>query len=172
MNKLVIGAMLAAGVVLPTIGVAPQLQARTLGKEYVVRVAPVDPIDPFRGAYVDLSYPDLRKPNLDPGIGDGSGETTIDGGMGSMPDNKRGDVFITLKKQGEVWVADKHQRERPDKGPYLACTNTDWRIECGVESWFAPQGKAREIEKQLADKGALATLKIDSRGNAAVVGLR
>ena len=25
----------------------------------MLRVAPVDPIDPFRGAYVELAYPDL-----------------------------------------------------------------------------------------------------------------
>ena len=39
--------VLAAGIVLPAIGVAPQLQARLFGEEYAVRVAPVDPIDPF-----------------------------------------------------------------------------------------------------------------------------
>ena len=42
------------------VAVAPQLSARAFGDEYRMRVAPVDPIDPFRGAYVDLGYPDLR----------------------------------------------------------------------------------------------------------------
>ena len=42
------------------LAVAPQLSARIVGDTYLVRVAPVDPIDPFRGAYVALDYPDLR----------------------------------------------------------------------------------------------------------------
>ena len=42
------------------LAVLPQLSARVTGETYRMRVAPVDPIDPFRGAYIDLSYPDLR----------------------------------------------------------------------------------------------------------------
>ena len=37
----------------------PQLSARVAGEEYRFAVEPVDPIDPFRGAYVVLGYPDL-----------------------------------------------------------------------------------------------------------------
>lgn len=53
-----------AGVVLTSlallaVAVWPQLSARFTGDEVVLRVQPVDPIDPFRGAYVDLGYPDL-----------------------------------------------------------------------------------------------------------------
>ena len=42
------------------LAVLPQLSARVAGDEIVLRVQPVDPIDPFRGAYVTLGYPDLR----------------------------------------------------------------------------------------------------------------
>ena len=37
----------------------PPLSARLTGEEVALRVEPIDPIDPFRGAYVDLGYPDL-----------------------------------------------------------------------------------------------------------------
>ncbi len=42
------------------LAVAGPLSARLTGEEYLLEVAPVDPIDPFRGAYVALSYPGLR----------------------------------------------------------------------------------------------------------------
>src|SRR4029078_7535393 len=45
--------------VLLAVAVAPRVSPRLTGDEYLLRVAPVDPIDPFRGAYVDLDYPDL-----------------------------------------------------------------------------------------------------------------
>jgi hypothetical protein len=59
-----------AGVVLTSlallaVAVWPQLSARFTGDEVVLRVQPVDPIDPFRGAYVDLGYPDLPRQQFD-----------------------------------------------------------------------------------------------------------
>lgn len=157
-----IAIMLAAGVVLPALGVAPQLQARTLGEEYVVRVAPVDPIDPFRGAYVDLSYPDLQVPPKTEDDDDWDG-------MGVLDDGESGDLFITLEKRGEVWVAGDHVRERPQDGPYLACSDRDWRITCGIESLFLPQDEARAMEREVSDGGMVATVRIDGRGHAALM---
>ena len=40
--------------------VAPQLSSRLTGEDYRMEVRPIDPIDPFRGAYVTLDYPGLR----------------------------------------------------------------------------------------------------------------
>lgn len=156
-----------AGLLLTALGVAPQLQARLTGHEYTFRVEPVDPIDPFRGAYVDLGYPDLRVPDHS---ADGSTEPSAD--LGSMPEGQeRGAVYIILKRDGEVWVAADHVRTRPDQGPYLACNDDDWRIRCGIESWFVPQDKARKIEQEVREGHATATVKIDSRGHAALVGI-
>lgn len=167
MNRTRIAIMLAAGVLLPAIGVAPQLQARLFGEEYAVRVAPVDPIDPFRGAYVDLNYPDLARPDPKE-FEDGP---TAD--MGLMPpEDERGDVYITLREEGAVWVADEWLRERPDDGPYLTCSDRDWRIHCGIESWFLPQREARDLERAVAGGDAVATIKIDSRGHAALTDIR
>lgn len=157
-----IAIMLAAGVVLPTIGVAPQLQARLLGEEYVVRVARVDPIDPFRGAYVDLTYPDLQVPPM-------TEDDDAWDGMGVLDDGEQGDVFITLVQQGDAWVAADHLRERPEDGPYLACSDRDWRITCGIESLFLPQDEAREMERAVNDGEMVATIRVDGRGHAALI---
>jgi uncharacterized membrane-anchored protein len=128
----------------------------------VVRVAPVDPIDPFRGAYVALDYPDLRH--------DGS-RSSVEPGLGAVDDGESGDLYITLVEDDGVWTGSDWSRERPADGPYLACDDRSWQVRCGIESWFLPQDEARETEDLLRE-GAVAELRIDSRGNAAVVDVR
>ena len=144
------------GLALTGIAVYPQLSARLTGDEITLRVAPVDPIDPFRGAYVDLQYPDLNR----------LGGRRDDG----LEDGRRGDLFITLRQEGDVWVTDGRSRTRPDSGPYLACTDQYWEVRCGIESWFLPQEDAAAMQASLGD-GALATVKVDSRGHAAIVAI-
>jgi uncharacterized membrane-anchored protein len=144
------------------VAVAPQLSARVLGDTYLVRVAPIDPVDPFRGAYVALDYPDLRR--------DGS-QSSGGPGLGALEDGKEGDVYVALVEVGGVWTAGEWSRERPEDGPYLACDDRSWHVRCGIESFFLPQDEARETEELLRD-GAVAEVKIDSRGNAAVVDVR
>jgi uncharacterized membrane-anchored protein len=143
-----------AGLAVTGVAVYPQLSARLTGDEITLRVAPIDPIDPFRGAYVDLQYPDLNR------LGGGR-----DDGLG---DGDRGDLFITLRQEGDVWVADSRTRTRPDSGLYLACTDHSWEVRCGIESWFLPQDEAAAMQEAVGD-GALATVKVDSRGHAAIV---
>lgn len=146
-----------AQLALVAVAVAPQLSARLTGEEYQLEVALVDPVDPFRGAYVDLSYPGLREEG-------GSDPPSVD-------DGERGAVYITLVQDGELWRMGEYTRTRPDEGPYLACSDRDWRITCGIESWFVPQDRASDLEDDLAQGGAVATVKIDGRGNAAIVDL-
>jgi uncharacterized membrane-anchored protein len=129
--------------------VAPRLSARLTGDEYLLRVAPVDPIDPFRGAYVDLDYPDLDLDRETPG--------------------DEGTVYVTLERDGEVWVAGAHTRERPSGTPYLTCDDRDWRLRCGIESLFLPQDEAASMQADLGAGSMVAVVKVDGRGNAALV---
>ena len=131
------------------VAVAPRLSARLTGDEYLLRVAPVDPIDPFRGAYVDLDYPDLGLDRETPG--------------------DEGAVYVTLEQDGDVWVAGAYTRERPSGTPYLACDDRDWRLRCGIESLFLPQDEAASIQGDLGDGSMVAVVKVDGRGNAALV---
>ena len=163
MNRIVVTAAVAATqLLLVGVAVAPQLSARVSGDTYLMRVAPLDPIDPFRGAYVSLDYPDLRHD---------SSRSPGDPGLGSLDDGEEGDVYITLVERDGVWAADAWTRARPSKGPYLACDDRSWQIRCGIESWFLPQDEAAATEDLLRD-GAVAEVKVDGRGNAAVVGVR
>lgn len=159
--------LLTAGIALAQlaltgVAVAPQLSARLTGDTYLMRVAPLDPVDPFRGAYVALDYPDLRHDN---------GNFTQAPGLGALDDGEEGDVYITLVEEDGVWVADDWVRDRPDDGPYLACDDRSWQIRCGIESLFLPQDTARETEALLRD-GAVAEVRIDGRGNAALIDVR
>ena len=163
MNRTALTAVVAVGqLALVGVAVAPQLSARLTGDTYLMTVAPLDPIDPFRGAYVALDYPDLRK--------DGS-QSFGEPGLGSLEDGEEGDVYVTLVQQGDVWVADGWTRDRPEDGPYLACDDRSWQIRCGIESFFLPQDDAAATEDLLRE-GAVAEVRIDGRGNAAVVGVR
>lgn len=154
MNKLLtLAAVVVVQAGLVGVAVAPQLMARVTGETYQLRVAPLDPIDPFRGAYVTLDYPDLQREQ--------------DGDI-----DDRGTLYVTLVEDGGVMVADDYLRDRPSGDqPYLACSDRDWQVECGIESMFLPQDEAAAMEELLSG-GAIAEVKIDSRGHGALVDVR
>ena len=155
MNRLTTLTVVAA--VLATLvgaAVAPQLSARLTGDTYQLRVAPLDPIDPFRGAYVTLGYPDLQRD-----------DDTLD-------DDGSQTVFVTLVEEDGVMVADAFETERPSGDqPYLRCHDSGWQVECGIDSFFLPQDEAAAMEDALRD-GAIAEVRIDGRGHAALVDVR
>ena len=150
----IVGAVVAAQALFVGVAVANQLSAQTTGTEYLLRVGPVDPIDPFRGAYVALAYPDLPLPG--------------DAWEPSSTQGERGTVFVPLVQDGNYWVGDGLLRERPAAGVYLICDTRSWRLLCGIESWFLPQEKAAAAAAQFA-RTAFARVKIDGRGNAALL---
>jgi uncharacterized membrane-anchored protein len=141
------------------IAVAGPLSARLTGDEYLLEVAPVDPIDPFRGAYVALSYPGLpngqdRTEREDgDGGGDGGGDT----------------AYVPLERSGDVWVGLPVVAQRPESGPFLKCQDQYGQLRCGIDSYFLPQGQALEMEQAVQQGDAVARVLIDSRGNAALV---
>jgi uncharacterized membrane-anchored protein len=152
--------VVVAQLVLVGLAVWPQLSARVTGSEVVLRVEPVDPIDPFRGAYVALSYPDLPDSAVDSGASEQEQEAV---------DAARGTAYVPLTLRGEVWVGGAVQRTPPPEGLYLACDDSSWQLECGIESWFLPQDEAAGLQAALRDGTALATVKVDGSGHAALV---
>jgi uncharacterized membrane-anchored protein len=153
MNKLVtLATVVVVQACLVGAAVAPQLSAQLTGDTYELRVSPLDPIDPFRGAYVTLDYPDLQRDQAN--------------------NNDRGSLFVTLTEEDGVMVADDYLRDRPSGDqPYLACHDRDWQVECGIESLFLPQDEAASMEELLRG-GAIAEVKVDGRGHAALIDVR
>ena len=158
-----VAAAVVASLALVVVAVWGPLAARLTGEEIVLRVAPVDPIDPFRGAYVDLTYPDL--PTSDPGSVEPS-EAELE-----ARDAERGTAYVPLTRQGEVWVGGPVQRTAPPDGLYLTCDDSSWRIECGIESLFLPQDEALALEQAVREGTAVATVKVDAAGHAALLGV-
>lgn len=140
----------------------PQLSARFTGDEIVLRVQPVDPIDPFRGAYVDLDYPDLPRQQFDEA-------NPVTEEEQQALDAARGTAYVPLRQQGEVWVGGEIVRTAPTDGLYLTCDDSSWRLRCGIESWFVPQDEARALEEAVRDGRAVATVRVDGSGHAALV---
>jgi uncharacterized membrane-anchored protein len=148
-------AVIAQAAMLP-VAVGGPLSARLTGDEYRLRVGPVDPVDPFRGAYAALSYPDLLPSSA---VAPDTGRT-------------RGTVFVPLVRTGDVWSGAALVHGRPASGPYLTCQDEGWRLDCGIDSWFLPQGKAAAAGRSLADGRAVAVVRIDGRGHAALIEVR
>lgn len=125
----------------------PRLSPRLTGTEYRLATEPVDPIDPFRGAYVALRI---------------SGVPTYT--------DRRGTVYVPLVKlPGGLYRGSGTRAERPPRGPFLRC-HADGDVRCGIESYFASQSRARRLGLELG-RGAVARVKIDGAGRAALVGL-
>lgn len=161
-RRLLVAIAVVAQLLLVAVAVWSPLAGRLTGDEVRLRVAPVDPMDPFRGAYVDLAYPDL------PGQPDTGG---MSGEQLQQMEDARGVAYVPLARQGDLWVGGPVVHSRPDDGLYLRCDDSSWRLECGIESWFLPQDEARALEDAVRDGSAVATLKVDGRGNAALVGV-
>jgi uncharacterized membrane-anchored protein len=157
-----VGAVVLAQLALVGVAVWPSLSARVTGEQVTLRVQPVDPIDPFRGAYVELSYPDL------PDAGGQDGETlTVE--QQQALDESRGAAYVPLTRAGEVWLGGTIVRTPPADGLYLACDDSDYRLRCGIESWFLPQDQAAGLQDSLRGGTARATVKVDGSGRAALV---
>ena len=141
----------AVQAVLVAVAVAPSLSARLTGEQYRLAVAPVDPVEPFRGAYVALDYPGISRQEQAPA--------------------PYGTVFVPLVEDGGgLWRGTRPVREAPADGPYLRCDSEGYALDCGIESLFASQGEALRLERELAD-GAVARVRVDRRGHAAVLGI-
>lgn len=147
----VAAAVLASFALVP-LAVADPLSARLTGEEYLLDVEPVDPTDPFRGAYVALGYPGL--PN----------------GRQLTERQEHGDVaYVPLTRDGDVWTGLPALSEPPETGPFLRCKDEQWQLRCGIDSWFLPQDEAYEMEQAVKEGRAVARVRIDARGNAALI---
>ena len=157
-----VGAVVLAQLALVGVAVWPQLSARVTGEEVVLRVQPVDPVDPFRGAYVDLDYPDLPDQA-------GSATEPFDEEQQEAGEAARGTAYVSLTRQEDVWVGGDVLRARPAEGLYLTCDDSDWRLRCGIESLFLPQDEAAGLEAAVRAGTAVATVRVDGSGHAALV---
>ena len=156
--------------------IAKRVNLLANGREIVLDVIPVDPRSLFRGDYVQLNYAISRLPvSLLQQAQEGAGERR---------------VFVTLDRQkageDEKWVAVAASTQRPalpdaeDKvvlsasmigTPPIQSWSQTFNVRYGIETYFVPEKKGEELEKQ-ARTGAIKTIvAVDRNGNAAIKGL-
>lgn len=139
---------LVVQVVVVLVVAGPWLLARATGDEYRLQVAPLDPRDPFRGSYVDLR---LR-------------------GVPAFS-ARDGRVYVALRRNPDGTYRGSGTRSaKPAKGPFLRCNVSDAEVQCGIESFFTSSDEAQRLGSAL-QRGAIAHVKIDGAGRAALVDL-
>lgn len=129
------------------------------GQRILLKVEPIDPLDPFRGEYVDLGYSFSR---LQPGEVQG-------------PSLQRGDIlYVALAPQGRFYEKVGVSREVPReatvflRGTVTQVSAKQIQVTYGIESWFVQKGKGLELEREGRDrdKQLVVEVAVDKRGQA------
>jgi len=168
----IIAALLQSGVML--VGVQQRISILRNGAEVVLRTVPVDPRDLMRGDYVILSY-DISRLS----VGMIKGEPPRKSGLNY--------IYVVLVKQPDgLWQAEYAQFVVPTdlpegrlfvrgeiKAPILAYDkNSLVSATYGIERYYVPEGEGRVIESAQLVSTVDVVLSVNSKGVAAVRGLR
>jgi uncharacterized membrane-anchored protein len=129
------------------------------GEEILLKVAPVDPRDMFRGDYIALSY-DISRINLATVPYDStfsSGET----------------IYAVLSRKEKYWTIDSVSHAKSSlgenqvfmKGRVIAVSGQSVRVEWGIESYFVPEGEGLTIER-MRDAELSVIVVVDNTGSS------
>jgi len=128
------------------------------GKSVVLQTVPVDPRDLFRGDYVMLGYKISTLSNI-PGLWE------VDEG---------GKAYVHLEQRGDVWEAVEVSRERRAEwdvcisGEVTDVQTNKIRVQYGIESYFVPEGKGKDIQRA---KDIKVRVSVNRLGKATIEGL-
>jgi len=138
------------------------------GQTVLVKVAPVDPRDLFRGDYVILSYDFSRV-----------SQEEIDGlsaeERGSWKKLEGRAVYVPLvpDSNGVHMRAGKVTMAKPAAGLFLKGDMKRYgSMEFGIEAYYVQEGTGRRYEQAIRDRQLSAELAVTSGGQAALRGLR
>lgn len=136
----------------------------THGKEILLKTAPVDPRDLFRGDYVVLRY-EISSLNLDSLEQD------------DLYLKRNSVIFVDLAKKNGYWHATKIHTEIPANGIFLRgqvtrVYNKTVEIKYGIESYFVPEGEGKKIEQQYADRKVDVVVAVSPYGQGLLKGLK
>jgi uncharacterized membrane-anchored protein len=141
---------------------AKQIYARMTGRLITLKIAPIDPYNILSGHYMTLGYDISRLPQND---------KTYER-LREIP------VYVVLKKDpNQLWVMDSIHKQWPtDVSPdkiVIRGRASYGRIEYGIESYFVPEDKRRQIADNFRRNrdNSYAQVKADRFGNAALIRL-
>jgi len=145
--------LIPAIVILVFLGI--QLFTFSFGQEILLKTAPVDPRDLFRGDYVTLSYEISRVElnNIPYDSNFSSGET----------------IYAALSKEEKFWTIDSVSHTKPNldnnqvcmKGRVTSCFNNQVFVKWGIESYFVPEGGGALIESQRNAENTSVIVSVD-----------
>ncbi|MGI9113170.1 MAG: GDYXXLXY domain-containing protein [Gaiellaceae bacterium] len=126
------------------------------GQEVRLRARPIDPLDIFRGNYVVLRYE-----------------------LSALPvsfDVDRGDrVCAPLFEAGDEWRAGPALAGLPENGEAIcgrarsdAGAGSEVDVEYGIETYFASERRAKEIERAIGTGRVYVVLDLDDDGSARI----
>ncbi len=129
------------------------------GEKVLLKTAPIDPRDMFRGDYIILNYEisSINQDNFGKRINFSEGDT----------------VYVYLEKVGEYYSASDFSKTREEgklsiKGRVKSAYGRTILAEYGIESYFVPEGEGRALE-QIRNKGNLEVeAVVDQFGNAVI----
>ena len=129
------------------------------GRRVMLKCRPIDPRSLFRGDYVIVNY-EISRPNLE-------------SVKGLKKFYKGQPVYVTLKKSGAFWnvwgIYSSLPKLADDELFIKGRADERGNIEYGIESFFVPEGKGRDIE---STRGELtAEIALDRFGHAVLMQL-
>lgn len=136
----------------------------TTGQEVLLKTVPVDPRDFLRGDYVVLNY-EISRINLN--------ELNKNSYASISEFNRGDDVYLTLKKDKGVASAVELTTKLPSsdklfiKGKIKYHYGNFVSISYGIENYFVPEGKGREIERARG-KDLFVKASINNAGEAKI----
>ena len=129
------------------------------GKDILIRTTVYDPRDMFRGDYVRLSYGFAGIYELDKRGLNLSKRRQLHG-------TEKYDV-LKQDKDGK-YKFDKYSFERPNGGMFLAGRVNYNTAKFGIEAFFMPPKKARQMERDMMEFNATAVISVMDNGKARI----
>lgn len=141
------------------------------GKSIDLAVHPIDPNDLLRGQYVRLEY-DISKIKLKHNF--------------ELKNNDTAYVSLVKDPDTNIYNFKNISKTRPENDLYIKGKihriynsyrrNSDYNFEIyinyGIENFFTNEKEAKRLESELSKKGGIATVIVDSNGNARVKNVR
>jgi uncharacterized membrane-anchored protein len=175
MNKQRIWFIIAVVVQLLILAAVPaqKIRIRKTGKLVTLKTAPVDPYSIMSGYYVTLTY-DISRPFVPTGPPWSQPDHKPD--WFTWPDSKP--IWVVLKEgHDQIWYAHSIHQNQPQSPPdgsvIIKGKKKHHRILYAIESYFIPENARDKVESDLRTypDQARAEVKIDARGNAALIKL-
>lgn len=137
------------------------------GQPVLLRSAPIDPWDPFRGEYVELRY-DISELNA----------STLP--MDGAPYAHGQRIWVTLRPAGRYWEAVALSDRRPESAANEVAIRgrITWieqpggdapgriHLRYGIEQFYVPEGQGEELEGRRVELEIAA--RVDATGRAAI----